>query len=273
MSRPQTENLNAFDVSKTNWQPEGLPDGAEIRVLNEDPDGGAISGLVHLPKGWSWEGPGVCGADLDLFVFEGVLRQGGHEMPSGGFSFYPAGVLQNGWEAIEDCSLYMIFNDRPVFHDVPSSLTGATEEKTVPFIDTWDMDWIDPNTASEPSNPLRPGIFVKMFRTDPETGVSTYFAGMMPGWYQEGIEIHPVREESLVISGDVNIATVNGDPGYTCRVGGFYSRPAGIPHGPISTKNGNVGIIHSTGLLGIDYQNEPKSKDMIFDHFLSHPWH
>ena len=160
-----------------------------------------------------------------------------------------------------------------MFRDTSSSLTGAAEEKSVPFINSWDMDWIDPNTASAPSNPLRTGIFVKMFRTDPETGVSTYFAGMMPGWYQEGIEIHPVREESLVISGDVNIATVNGGPGYTCRVGGFYSRPAGIPHGPISTKNGNVGIIHSSGLLGIDYQNEPKSKEMIFGHFLKHPWH
>ena len=209
---------------------------------------------------------------MDLFVFEGVLRQGDNEMSSGGFSYYASGVLQKGWEALEDCSLYAIFDDKPVFHAADVSAAGAAEEKTVPFIDSWDMDWIDPTSASAPSNPLRPGIFVKMFRTDPDTGVSTYLAGMMPGWFQEGIEVHPVREESLVISGDVNIATVNGGPGYSCRVGRFYSRPAGIPHGPISTKNGNVGIIHSTGLLGIDYQDEPRSKDMIMDHLKSFPW-
>ena len=68
MARPQTENLNAFEVSKTKWNPEGLPDGAEISILNEDPDGGALSALVHLPKGWSWSGPGICESDLDLFV-------------------------------------------------------------------------------------------------------------------------------------------------------------------------------------------------------------
>ena len=273
MVRPQTENLNAFDVEKTPWQPAGLPDGAEIRVLNEDLEGGAISGLIHLPKGWKWEGPSVCAASLDLFVFGGAFRLGDHEMPSGGFAYYPAGVLQKGWEALEDCSLFAIFDERPVFSDMAASAGDAQEDKTVPFIDSWDMDWIDPNTASAPSNPLRAGIFVKMFRTDPDNGVSTYLAGMMPGWFQEGVEVHPVREESLVISGDVNIATVDGSPGYTCRVGGFYSRPAGVPHGPISTKNGNVGIIHSTGLLGIDYLDEPKSKEIIFDYFHSHPWH
>lgn len=272
MTRPQTENVKGFEVQRLPWDAKGLPAGAEVRTLNRDPDTGAQSVLLHLPKGWRWPADGYCMAEQDLFVFEGAITVGGAKLENGGFCFYPAGVLQGGWAADADTIAYVIYNRAPEFIRADSHRPGAAVHKTVKHRDTWAMEWFDPLASSKPSMKFHPGIFVKELRVDPDTGTRTHLAGLMPGWFQEGVEVHPVREESLIISGDVNIATVAGQPGYTVSVGGYYSRPSGIPHGPLSSKNGNVGIVHCEGLLGIDYQTDPNAERLIMNHLKGFPW-
>ncbi|NKB45054.1 MAG: DUF4437 domain-containing protein [Alphaproteobacteria bacterium] len=272
MTRPQTENLNAFDIDPSDWVVPGLAAGLLARRLNEDPDTGALSAVIHIPKGWTRAESALCAADQDLFLMEGALQAGDEVLQSGAFSFYPHGVVQPPWTAQEDCTAFVIFDRAPKFTVATESEPGAKTEQAVAALDTWTMDWFDPLAASKPSVAFHPGIFVKILRTDPDTGTSTHLAGLMPGWFQEGIEVHPVREESIIISGDVNIATVNGEPGYTCSVGGYYSRPPGIPHGPLSSKNGNVGLVHTEGLLGIDYQTDERAEGLILDHLRSFPW-
>jgi len=197
---------------------------------------------------------------------------GDQRLQPGSFCFYPNGVTQPEWRAQTACQLFAIFGAKPEYIEATESASGADTDATVACLDSWAMDWFDPLSASEPSVAFRPGIFVKVLRHDPATGTSTHLAGLMPGWYAEGIEVHPVREESFIISGDVNIATVDGKPGYTCTVGSFYSRPAGVPHGPLASKNGNVGIVHTEGLLGIDYQTDTTAVDKIMTHLKTYPW-
>ena len=272
MPRPQTENLNAFNVAAVPWTPAGLPAGIRIRVLNEDSDQGAVTALLEIPAGWSWPETARCAADQELFVLEGELQLGSATLANGGFCFYPAGTLQSGWHAPAFCRVFAIFNRRPVYETVERAAAGAPSDQVVEHLDSWAMNWFDPLTASDPSEAYRPGIFVKVLRRDPATGTSTHLAGLMPGWFMEGIEVHPVREESITLSGDVHIGTVDGAPGYTCVVGSYYSRPPGVPHGPLASKNGNVGLVHTDGLLGIDYQTDPEAEAMIFDHLRSYPW-
>ena len=66
----------------------------------------------------------------------------------------------------------------------------------------------------------------------------------MPGWYAHGLEVHPIFEENYCLSGDVNIGEVDGGDGYTMTEGCYLCRPPGIPHGPISSKNGNVNFCY-----------------------------
>ena len=72
MARPQTENLNAFDVEPVSWNPKGLPECIAIRVLNEDGETGAVSAVLECPAGWSWERSGHCAADQE-FLYSTVL--------------------------------------------------------------------------------------------------------------------------------------------------------------------------------------------------------
>ena len=272
MARPHTENLNSFDVTPTAWRPDGLPRGIMIRILNEDDRTGAVTAVLEVPAGWCWNGVGYCSADQDFFVLDGAIRIGGQWLENGGFCYYPGGVAQGGWETNRGCRLYAIFNDRPAFSDANESTVDARSDLTVPFLDSWAMDWFDPLAVSKPSVALPPGIFVKVLRQNPETGASSRLTGLMPGWHAEGIEVHPIREESLCISGDVNLGMVDGKPGYTLTMGSYYSRPPGISHGPLSTKNGNVGLVHTDSILGIDYQTHPSAWQMIIEHLRSYPW-
>ncbi len=224
MARQQTENVRAFDLVPQPWRPKGLPDGIDIRVLNQDDESGAVTAVLDIPGGWSWKGSGYCLANQDLFVLSGDLRIGEHMLENGGFSYYPKGVVQGGWESREGCRLYAIFNDRPKYIDADRSTTEAQTSQTVPALDTWEMDWFDPLAVSKPSVALPPGIFVKVLRQDPNTGAASRLTGLMAGWHAEGIEVHPIREEGFVICGDVNIGIVGGEPGYTATAGTYYLR-------------------------------------------------
>ena len=272
MARPHTENLNASNVAPTSWNPDGLPAGIVIRVLNEDDETGGVTGVLEIPPGWRWNGAGYCAADMDLFVLDGTIRIADHTLQNGGFCYYPEGLLQGGWESDRGCRLYVIFNNRPVFNDSSQSMPDSRADLAVPCLDSWAMDWFAPLAVSKPSVELPPGIFVKVLRQNPETGAASRLTGLMPGWSAEGIEVHPIREESLCISGDVNLALVGGKPGYTLTPGSYYSRPPGVPHGPLSTKNGNVGLVHTDGILGIDYQTHPDARQMITRHLRSYSW-
>jgi hypothetical protein len=75
------------------------------------------------------------------------------------------------------------------------------------------------------------------------------------------------------LSGDVNIALVDGAAGYTMTQGSYLCRPPGIPHGPISSKNGNVNFCYTPGKLGIDYEELDNDEGLIFDYLRSYPWH
>ena len=97
MARPQTENLKAFDVASQSWRPQGLPDGIDIRALNEDDESGAVTAVLDVPAGWSWKGSGYCFANQDFFVLDGAIRIGEHTLENGGFCYYPMGVVQGGW--------------------------------------------------------------------------------------------------------------------------------------------------------------------------------
>jgi hypothetical protein len=94
----------------------------------------------------------------------------------------------------------------------------------------------------------------------------------MPGWFMPGREVHPVIEENYCLSGDVHVAEVAGKTGYTMVPGTYLARPAGIAHGPIVSKNGNVNLVFAHGPLGIDYVRHPDADALIRSHLEGFQW-
>ena len=268
MTKEHVENLAALQVPSAPWNPPGLAPGAALRPLAKDPSSGGFTGLVDLPAGFDSETAVSCAAEMRLFVIDGELQMNDHRLGPGGFCYHPAGSGQGRWRSPEGARAFAVFLEAPQFR----SDSDAPAANAIPALDSFAMDWHNPLDASDPSQDFRPGIFVKVLHVDPETRASTHLAGLMPGWYAEGIEEHPVYEENYCLQGDVLIGEVGGEPGYTMVVGSYMCRPPGVRHGPLASKNGNVNLCFTHGLLGIDYSESPRAMPLIQNHFRNHPW-
>lgn len=269
MAKRHVENANVHRIAPAAWAPPGLPAGATLQVLSDDPDTGALTGVLTLPAGFATDGAVASQCDLQLFVLEGELAIGGHVLQPGAYCFHPAGSPQGAWSARATTRALLIAGDHPGFESTRST---APAPDAIAALDTWQLQWIDPLVASDPSTTYRTGVMVKLLREDRRTGSTTHLAGLMPGWYMPGLEVHPVCEENYCLSGDVHIGRVGDGPGYTMTEGAFLCRPAGIAHGPILSKNGNVNFCYAHGRLGIDYQDASDSTALIRQHLTTYPW-
>lgn len=246
----------------------GLPPGLRVQVLSDDPQTGALTGVVHVPAGWSSDGSRASAAAMQLFVLEGELSIGPDVLLPGGYCYHPAGSAQGAWRAARSTRMLAIFEGAPAF--APAG--APPDPRALPSVDSWSLQWTDPLAASAPSEDYRTGVMVKVLRVDPDTGSSTHLAGLLPGWFMPGLEVHPVYEENYCLSGDVHIGMVGDGPGYTMTEGVYLCRPPGIAHGPILSKNGNVNFCYTHGLLGIDYKPHPEGDALIRRHLHTYPW-
>ena len=274
LAKRHVENAVAHTIPATPWRVAGLPAGAAIRVLSDDRVTGALTGVLNLPLGFSSSGAVLaCSADLQMFVLEGELRIGEARLTAGDYCFHPAGSAAGDWECRTAARALLIVGPHPEFVAIsPGAPVRSHDPHVIPVLDSWALQWVDPLAASDPSTPYRTGVMVKMLREDRETGSTTHLAGLMPGWFMPGLEVHPVTEENYCLSGDVHIGTVGDGPGYTMTEGVYLCRPPGIAHGPILSKNGNVNFCYTHGRLGIDYREDARSEALIRDHFCGFPW-
>lgn len=269
MPKQHVENLNFRDVQPRPWSPSGISAGANVRVLAEDVVNGAMTGILEFPADYQ-VAPGLCtNAEMQLFVLEGELQMNSHTLVAGGYCYYPAQAPQPSWRCNGAVRALAIFSATPSFF---SSNGRPDSTESIAAMDTWSLQWTDPLDAADPSVPFRTGVLVKILRVDPVTGASTHMAGLMPGWFSYGMETHPVYEENYCLSGDVHVAQVGSDSGYTMTEGAFLCRPPGIPHGPVLSKNGNVNLVYAHGRLGIDYVDNPRSVELVENHLHKFPW-
>lgn len=270
MAKRHIENANAHLIPAAPWGAAGLPSGATLRVLSDDPVSGATTAILELPTEFSTLGSALaCSTDLQLFVLEGELRLGDAHLSVGGYCFHPADSPLGDWHCTAALRALLILGGNASFMPTRSAIAHPN---AIAAIDSWALQWIDPLAASDPSTVYRTGVMVKMLREDPETGSTTHLAGLMPGWFMPGLEVHPVIEENYCLSGDVHIGLVADAPGYTMTEGIYLCRPPGIAHGPILSKNGNVNFCYTHGRLGIDYRDEPQSEMLIRKHHRTFPW-
>ncbi len=271
MTKEHVENLDAPGVAPVTWNPPGMPSGAQLRPLARDPGTGGFTGLIDLPAGFDSRSALSCSGEMRLFVIDGELRMGEHGLGPGGFCFHSGGSTQGRWRSPGGARVFSVFLETPVFQAEDGD-SGDAAPGAVPALDSWAMDWHNPLDASDPSERFRLGVFVKVLHVDPETQASTHLAGLMPGWYAEGMEEHPVYEENYCLQGDVHIGEIGGEAGYTMVAGSYLCRPAGIRHGPLASKNGNVNLCFTHGLLGIHYTHNARAMRIIHRHLREHPW-
>ncbi len=269
MTKAHVENLSVHSVAPRPWDAAGIAGGAQLRLLSDDPANGAMTGVIELPAGFDSQVALATEVDLQCFVLDGRLQLGDIVLPPGGYCYHPSGSPIGRFRSLLGARVLIIASASPTFRTTAKSTLPPT---AIALVDSFAMNWVDPLQASDPSTAFRTGICVKMLRIDPDNGGTTHLAGLLPGWYMPGMEVHPVYEENYCLCGDVHIADIAGTPGYTMTEGTFLCRPPGIAHGPVVSKNGNVNLVYAHGRLGIDYVEHPNASALIDSHLYDSAW-
>jgi hypothetical protein len=226
MARPHIEFVNVLNVPEREVT-DGAFAGAFRRTLSEDDESGAYTAVVSLPPGWK--------ADLndsprpfEVFGLDGAFTLAGQILGPGDYAY--AGT-DNA--------------DRVLSAAAPALVLVMLEEEREPAGPTKPIEVIDSNRMSWEQHEFTdadPGVLNKILRIDPETGDWTWLSGAVRGRREGREEIHSAVEESLCLRGDCLLGKRGG-----MGPGDYFWRPGRIPHGPLTSINGNLIFNRSKG--------------------------
>jgi hypothetical protein len=104
-------------------------------------------------------------------------------------------------------------------------------------------------------------------REDPDTHDQTWIVGALPFWREDRAEIHPTVEEAFALSGEVLL----GERGIM-YAGGYFYRPAYVPHGPLISGPGGLWFFRTRGgSLDISYTVPPHGEQVVQSYLAKAP--
>jgi hypothetical protein len=250
MARPHIEFIDALGVAPETVQ-DGAFAGARRRLLSEDDESGAWTGIVSLPPGFAGD-LGALGRPVEMFGLRGSVTVAGSSVGEGIYAYVPSG------------------GSRPLTADTAAHLLVMVEESApesdedVEVIDTSTMRWAAPDLDAD----VPPGIVIKLLRVDPASGDWTWVAAVAPGWQEERAEIHPTVEECLMLRGDILLGARG-----TMRAGSYFWRPGMVEHGPMFTRDGGLFFFRTKG-GGMDVTHVPVPgwEDMVDEYLGRQPY-
>jgi hypothetical protein len=226
MPRPHLEFIDAFDAPPT--PVHGGPfAGTSRRLLSEDPDAGAWTGLVACPPDWA--GPlSAAARPVELFVLRGTIAIDTTAAGPGTYARVPPGAGTPG-AASPAGTLILVLVDA---ERAPEPSAAAR------VIDTSAMPW----TGVPLDGPVPQGIVVKRLHADAATGSTTWISAVVPGWRESRAEVHDTIEECFMLRGDILLGARG-----VMGPGSYFWRPPGVKHGPMCSLNGGVFFFRSIG--------------------------
>lgn len=220
------------DLDAVAWKPLGevLPDypqasldalRAEAKLVNEDPDTGALTLVVKLPPGAADPTRGSHSADQELFLLEGDLTLDGETFHAPAYWHFPAGTIHGDSDTQSGAILISSFTGAVDF-------TAATEaERATPAVSRGiDADAIEWSQTSElVEGYTYVGPLTKMLREDPVTGGSASLVRLPPGYAHPHLSFHQYTQEQFLLEGTVN------ETGVERHALAYWCHPPGEVHG------------------------------------------
>ena len=242
MPRDHVEILDPMEMAWSEADLPGFPEQTVQKTLSVDEETGASTRLLSIPAG-SNATPAASAAGAEAFVVSGGLRLDDGQLGEYDYAQVPAGAAAS-WETTERCRLLYMPDGDPV----PGDETDASPSIT----DVAAMDWEQPQTDSFPDGAAR-----KSLRNDPETGWTTWLLGVLPGWNETRVEVHPVAEEAYQVQG-----SMSSDKG-RFSAGKYFWRPPDIPHGPFGTDVGCLTFFRVDGEFEVEYVRDTADTEAV----------
>jgi hypothetical protein len=246
MGREHVEFIHPSDVAPIELPASGWPGGVEVRILSEDHETGAFTGMLTMTPGYR-RPAGYLTIESEYYVWDGALRIGEEVRELGFYDWAPAGSVHEAWTAGDDgCELYfMARRGRPDF--VPGATSPQVGTDHIQ-IDTERLPW---QFTTIPGPP--PGVFLKVLRTVPETGEGVFLEGLVPRMGYPHIEWHDCNQEVMNLQGEIWVANAG-----IAVPGDYVWRPAYVTHGPFYTVTGYVGLSWVETAVVNHYIDDPR---------------
>ena len=240
MTRPQIEFIQTQAVAWHTLGENASRPGAEVKILSSDLDTNAVSVILRYAQGWALNQAHYVESAEELFVLSSALMIGGVTYGKGDYAYLPAGFARKDMSSPEGADVLTFFEGahKRIAGPAPEGLYQA--DLLVERIATESVTWggaTDPKVAA-------PGVRRLGLRKDPETGDTTWLldideTGMAND--ENRTETHPVAEEVFVLTGEMHM------PMGVLKQGAYFWRPPHIPHGPVGTKTGALGLYRCKG--------------------------
>lgn len=240
MTRPHIEFIQCQALDWHYLPEHSTRPHVQAKRLSRDPESKAATTILRHPKGWAFDEKHYLEDDEEFFVLNGTLVVNDITYKKGDYAFFPAGFVRTHMSSPNsaDVLVYLEGTHKRTQGEPPAGMYKA--DKLILRISTEDVEWggaTDPNVAA-------PGVRRLGLRKDVNTGDTTWLlevdeTGM--GDEVNRLETHPVVEEVFVLSGEMHM------PMGVLKKGAYFWRPPNIPHGPVGTKTGALGIFRSKG--------------------------
>ena len=240
MTRPQTEFLFAQNVPWGSAAP--LPDrpGVSAKTLSEDDASGERTVIVRLPANYTAT---VASPFFEeMYVLSGALTLDGAPVKRDGYASIDRG-RRTAWGSTDGADVLLWLDNDPLKQ--PSDLV---------IHDVLTLPWRGPMIPVEGA---APDLRRKVLRVDPHTGQYRNFllVGLplrYPHDWKERDLTHPCVEETFVLAGEIT------GPQGRIGKGGYFWRPAEVPHGPFCSREGSLAIFrfvkgHHINVWGDEY--------------------
>lgn len=105
-----------LETDSVEWRPfhEVFPaeeqPGKWAKVLSEDPETGAFTGLIKFEKGWSDPHDVYHRCAEEVFIISGKFKIGDRVMAPGAYAYRPPLTLHGAAEALEETIMYISFD-------------------------------------------------------------------------------------------------------------------------------------------------------------------
>ncbi len=240
MARPHIEFIQAQAVDWRTLGADSSRPGAAAKPLSYDPDSKAVTQIIRYAPGWRLEQAHHLESDEEFYVLSGTLKINDILYGEGDYAYLPAGYPRNSMTAPEGADVMTFYEGAHKRVAGPAPDGFYTADNLIERISTKSVPWggaTDPKVAA-------PGVKRLGLRKDAKTGDSTWLLDIdetgMTGEVNR-LETHPVVEEVFLLSGEMHM------PMGVLKRGAYFWRPPGIPHGPVGTRTGALGLFRCKG--------------------------
>ncbi|UCG71427.1 MAG: cupin domain-containing protein [Chromatiales bacterium] len=200
-----------------------------VRMLNKARDGRRVA-VAELPAGWSRELPGGREHTVELLVLEGEVSVDGSALGPYHYAHLPAAAPSPVWTAGAAGARLLLFLD-------PSRDTDGLQAR---IMDTQSVPWRAGVVAQRDTGRTL-AVEVKDLLWVEDTGQRTWLLRMGAD-FEFPWEVHDTAEEGFLLEGHFRLGECleQGPVHGEYRAGGYFYRPAGIPHGGLESGTDSI---------------------------------